>query len=312
MVPKSRASGRKVDPPRPFVDRLHALRTEIRRQHADAALISDPHDQYYLTGFTGEDGAVLVTRRQVWLLTDGRFTEQARESPWARAFIRKVSLAKATGRLATRLHVKTLLVQPEVMTLQAASEPRKHLPKAAKIVRAGGVVRKMRLTKSPDEVDAIRAAIRVGEEAFEVLRRRIKPGMTEAEVAALVEYEMRKRGEVVRRSRPLLPWMAMPCCPTTSRATSAHRKRTCPGRLGARLNGYCGDLTRVLLIGRIRPRVRQLYQAVSRSPTYGYCGDPSGHPLSASRSGSPPGIGPGWSGQILCAWLGPRTWPGGA
>lgn len=261
---KPRRAGHQSGRQSPFASRLATLRTELRQRGVDAALISNPHDQYYLTGFTGEDGAVLVTRRQVWLVTDGRFTEQAkREAPWAKALVRKVGLAKATGELVAKLRIKKILVQPETVTLEAMAGLRKNLPKGVKIVQAGGVVRQMRVIKGPAEVEAIRTAIRVSEEAFEVLRRRIKPGMTELEVAALLEYEMHKRGA----SGPCFPTIAA----VDGNAALPHYR---PGSVrvpknglvlvdwGARVNEYCGDLTRVLLIGRIRPRIRQLYQAV--------------------------------------------------
>lgn len=261
---RSSVTSRNMVPPGLYADRLEKLRRTLRARKADAFFISDPHDQFYLTGFTGEDGAVLVTPRAVWLLTDGRFTEQAkREAPWAKALIRKVGLAKATGQLVATLRIRRLLVQPEVLTLDMAAALKKALPKSATLVRAGGVVRGMRLIKGPEEIERIEAAIRVSEQAFEVLRRKVRPGMTESEVAGLIEYEMKKRGA------------AGPCFPTIAavdgNAALPHYR---PGDVrvpktglllvdwGARLGEYCGDLTRVLLIGRIRPRIRQLYQAV--------------------------------------------------
>lgn len=261
---KSNVTARTMVPPGPYADRLHQLRQTLEARKADAIFISSPHDQFYLTGFTGDDGAVLVTRRAVWLLTDGRFQAQAeREAPWARALIRKVGLAQATGQLAVRLRISRLLVQPEIMTLDMAAALKKALPKSVAIVRVGGVVRQMRLIKGPEEIERIEAAIRVGEQAFEVLRRKVRPGMTESEVAGLVEYEMKKRGA----SGPCFPTIAA----VDGNAALPHAQ---PGQTlvprnglllvdwGARLGEYCGDLTRVLLIGRIRPRIRQLYQAV--------------------------------------------------
>jgi Xaa-Pro aminopeptidase len=253
-----------MTPPVPYGDRVAAVRFKIGANGAGAALITDPHDQFYLTGFTGEDGAVLVTRRAVWLLTDGRFTEQAeREAPWARALVRKVGLAKATGDLARKLRIDKMIIQPEIITLEMASALRKHLPKGAKLIRSGGVVRKLRVTKDLDEVGAIREAIRVGEEAFKVLRRRVRPGMSEVEVAGLLEYEMRKRGATGASFPTIAAVNANAALPHYRPGQTVVPKN---GLLlidwGARLGEYCGDLTRVLLLGRIRPRIRQLYQAV--------------------------------------------------
>ena len=110
---RSKVTVRKMAPPGPFADRLQQLRQTLRARKADAVFVSSPHDQFYLTGFTGEDGAVLVTQRAVWLLTDGRFKEQAeREAPWAKALIRKTGLAQATGQLAGKLRVNACWSSP--------------------------------------------------------------------------------------------------------------------------------------------------------------------------------------------------------
>jgi Xaa-Pro aminopeptidase len=261
---RSKMIARKTMPPGPLLGRLQQLRQTLRVRRADAIFVSSHHDQFYLTGFTGEDGAVLVTQRSVWLLTDGRFQEQARrEAPWAAVLIRKTSLAQATGQLVGKLRIGRLMVQSEIMTLDMAAALKKALPKSAKIVRVSGVIRQMRLIKGPEEIERIEAAIRVGEQAFEVLRRKVRPGMTESEVAGLVEYEMKRRGA----SGPCFPTIAA----VDGNAALPHAR---PGETavpknglllvdwGARVGEYCGDLTRVLLIGRIRPRIRQLYQAV--------------------------------------------------
>jgi Xaa-Pro aminopeptidase len=261
---KLNAAARTMTPPQPFYGRLEQLRIALFARKADAALVIGPHDQFYLTGFTGQDGAAMVTRKAVWLLTDGRFKEQARkEAPWARTVIRKVGLAQAAGQLAGRLRIGKILVQPEVMTLEEAAGLQKHLPKSARLIRASGVIRKMRVTKDSAEIDRIRAAIRVGEEAFEVLRRRVRPGMTESQVAATVEYEMRRRGA----SGPAFATIAAVDANAALPHYRAGEVRVPKNGLllvdwGARLDEYCGDLTRVLLIGRIPARIRRLYQAV--------------------------------------------------
>jgi Xaa-Pro aminopeptidase len=119
------------------------------------------------------------------------------------------------------------------------------------------------MIKGPEEIESIEAAIRIGEQAFEVLRRKVRPGMTESEVAGLIEYEMKRRGA----SGPCFPTIAA----VDGNAALPHAR---PGQAvvpknglllvdwGARVGEYCGDLTRVLLIGKIRPRIRQMYQAV--------------------------------------------------
>ena len=90
---KRNKAGTKTSIPQPYAARLRTLRHILRGRKADAVLITDPSEQFYLTGFTGEDGAVLLTARSLWLVTDGRFTEQAkRQAGWAKTKVRKGEL----------------------------------------------------------------------------------------------------------------------------------------------------------------------------------------------------------------------------
>ena len=75
--------------PAPYDDRLARLRSAMARRKLDAYLVYNRHDQFWLTGFSGEDGAVLVTSRSCVLLTDSRFDQTADlETPWARKVLR--------------------------------------------------------------------------------------------------------------------------------------------------------------------------------------------------------------------------------
>ena len=76
-------SPRKKKPPQFIRDRLTRLRVELRRRNLAALLVTNRTDQIYLTGFTGEDGAVLITPRSAILLTDGRFEKAHSTKPSA-------------------------------------------------------------------------------------------------------------------------------------------------------------------------------------------------------------------------------------
>jgi len=266
MVGKYSGSGRRAPQRRaePYLSRLERLQAAVLRAGGEALLVTNDKDQFYLTGFTGEDGAVLITRRSVWLVTDGRFEEQARhEAPWAKAVIRKGGLAEAIGRVAGRLKVRLLIVQPEHLTVEFLRQLRRHLPKGCRIGRRSGVVSRLRLLKDKREVEAIRASVRVAERAFELLREQIRLGMTEVELAAMLEYHMRRLGA----SGPAFPTIVA-VGPNAALPHARPGARRVPKNglvlfdWGAVVDGYCSDLTRVLLVGRIPPRIRQVYQVV--------------------------------------------------
>jgi len=94
-------------PPEPYTIRINNLRAAIQKHKLDSYLVQDRVDQYWLTGFTGEDGMALVTPTDVVLLTDGRFDEAANiEAPWARKVIRKKRTPDATIKELRRARAK--------------------------------------------------------------------------------------------------------------------------------------------------------------------------------------------------------------
>ena len=124
-------------------------------------------------------------------------------------------------------------------------------------------VREQRAIKSADEVANIEAALRIAEAAYATFIEHVRPGMTEVELAAELEYHMRRQGS----QGPAFPTICA-VGPNASRphARPGGRRLGRSGLLlvdfGATFGGYRCDLTRMLLIGRIPPEIRRAYEAV--------------------------------------------------
>jgi Xaa-Pro aminopeptidase len=258
-VPARRA----LQPSQSFVRRLLACRQKIQQKSLDGYLITNRADQFYFTGFDGEDGAALVTPRQVYLLTDGRFEQEAAETaPWAQAIIRKGRLSEALAKLATRLRLRQIGFQPEILTVQAHKDFAKAL-RPARLVPLPGISTDLRIIKDEGEVETIVRAGRIATDAFSRAIRRIRVGMTELELAALLEYEMMRGGASGPSFQTIVaegPRAALPHARPTNRRINA-------GSLvlidwGARVGHYCSDLTRVVFVRRIPPRFRRMYNVV--------------------------------------------------
>ena len=174
--------------------RLEAIRTKIQQKSLDGYLINHRVDQYYSTGFDGEDGAVLILPKSVILLTDGRFTEAAAsEAPWAKAVIRKKSLVEATARAIKRHRLIRLGFNPATMTLQTYRDLSKAI-RPTRLVPLPTLVQELRNLKDAGEIAAIEKAAEIAESAFLTVARRLKTGMTERQIAADLQWEMVRRG----------------------------------------------------------------------------------------------------------------------
>jgi Xaa-Pro aminopeptidase len=227
----------------------------------------------YLSGFTGEDSYLLVHRRGGVLLTDGRFGEQVlRECPGLEAVIRMGGMSEAMAQAARARRLRRLGVQGGHMTIAL----REALDKTAAFQRiepVGEVVGDLRLVKGPSEIAVIRKAVRVAESAFRqllALGRRGWVGRSERDLAAELDYRMRRSGAEGSSFETIVavgPHASLP----HFRPGSTRVRPNCLVLLdwGARVGGYCSDLTRVVQVGRIPPELAKVYGVVLRAQEAG-------------------------------------------
>ena len=252
-----------VMPPEPYSIRINNLREEMTRRKLDGYLVQDRMDQYWLTGFTGEDGPVLLTHKTVVLLTDGRFDEAADiEAPYARKVLRKKRSPDETMKEVRRCKVKRLGFNPDHMNVREFNALKK-LAGAIKLVPVEGLVTQFRCLKDAGEVERLRAAIRVAEQAFEIVRRWLRPGVTEREIAAQLVYEMQKLGAQGETFPSIVAVGATSSLPHYEPGD----RRLVENEVllvdwGARVHWYGSDLTRVVWLGSIPPQLRQVFDVV--------------------------------------------------
>lgn len=220
-------------------------------------------DQYWLTGFTGEDGQVLVTQRGVALLTDGRFDQTADlEAPWARKVLRKKRGPEATAKEIKRAKVGRIGYEPTHLNVYWFTELAKAL-KPARLVPSSGIISGLRKCKDAGEIAAIRKAIRIAEDCFRSLQDWLKPGMTEQYVAARLVFEMQSAGAQEPAFQPIVAAGASASLPHYE--PGSHEVSGREGLLidwGARSEWYVSDLTRIIWPGSIPPRLGKVYDVV--------------------------------------------------
>src|SRR6267154_3353249 len=121
--------------------RTQELRKLLRSKSLDAVVITNPPDWYYLTGFTGEAGALIVGPRQVTLVTDGRFTVQAAEElRGVRVVEQKEGLYRSCGELLKSQRARRVGFDPNQVTVGQSHLLRKAVGKVTQLKQAGGLV----------------------------------------------------------------------------------------------------------------------------------------------------------------------------
>lgn len=121
----------------------------------------------------------------------------------------------------------------------------------------------IRKVKDDHEIDLVRKSVQVAEEAFEAVRSEIKVGLSESYLAGLLVFELRSRGASSTSFECIVAAGAASSLPHY-RPTEALVQRDQPLLIdwGALYKGYCSDLTRTLMIGRVSPKLKEIYKVV--------------------------------------------------
>ncbi|MCC6295245.1 MAG: aminopeptidase P family protein [Pseudomonadales bacterium] len=262
-MPTGRTNMARSTPLPVYRNRIQALRKAMARHKLPALLVTNRFDHVHLTGFTGEDSAVLVTRTGVQVISDGRFaTSIQREVPWAPVSLRKGSLLEEIVQVAAAHRLKALAVQAEYLTVAARAELQRGL-RGVKLLDAPPVFRELRILKSADELKLIGKAARIAEAAYGAMLASLRIGQTELEIAARLEYEMKRRGSTAPAFESIVAIDANAALPHAVPGTRK-LKRGCTLLVdwGATYGFYRSDLTRTVFIGSIAPKMRKVYALV--------------------------------------------------
>jgi len=248
----------------PFQLRRRALAALLVESKLDALLIASPANWYYLTGFTGEAGVLLVARKATTLVTDGRFMVQGREeTSQIRILQQKHSLFESVGQFLKQAGHRKLGFDPAQLTVGQMRALRKSGGNKLRWIPASGLVESLRMRKDASELSQMRKAAALADEIMEFAIGLLKPGVRESEVAAEVEYQMRKRGASGPSFETIVAFGDRSALPHARPASKRLGKNELVVLdLGVILGHYCSDMTRTVFVGRAPKRIRGWYQAV--------------------------------------------------
>ncbi|MGH2359384.1 MAG: M24 family metallopeptidase, partial [bacterium] len=223
-----------------------------------------PQNLFYLCGFSGSSGALIVTGGAAVLIIDGRYTIQAaQEVQGAEVSVSRKGLWPGVGNWLRRWKVRRVGYEANRLTTSALSQLRKLAAPGVRWAGLDGCVEAVRARKDAEEIRLLRQAAQLGGEVFKEIVPLIKPGVREVELAAELEYRMRRRGASGPAFETIVAFgerTALPHARATERALRTNELVLLDW--GAILSHYCCDLTRTVYLGRAPSRIRQWYHAV--------------------------------------------------
>jgi len=248
-----------------FALRREKLLPALKPARTNALLATALPNLRYLTGFTGSNAALLLTDERALLFTDPRYRTQASRESDCEIRIAKGPLSQEIAIAVQRLGLKSVAFERN----RIGFEEYQALAEALAGVRLRpltGAVEALRMIKSADEIAAIRNSVRLNSLALDQTLRHFKPSMTEVDLAAEIEYRMRRLGAdgtafdtiVASGERTALPH-AHPM------ARRMQGDQLLLIDMGANVAGYASDMTRTFGLGKLDAKLRRMYRAVLES-----------------------------------------------
>jgi len=246
-----------------FEHRRRMVADGLAARKLDALLVSFSPNLRYLSGFTGSNGALLLLPGKSILFTDPRYTIQAGEETTCQVRIAKGPLLMDVAGAIKRHGLKRIGYEPARMTCDFFESLKARLPLKASLEAAAGWIEQLRMVKSPEEIALIRQSVETNSRAFEQAVARVRPGMKEQDLAAELEYRMRRLGAEKPSFETIVAGGARSALPHAQPTASPLRSGgLVVVDMGAIQEGYCSDMTRMLFLGKPGAKVRRAYRAV--------------------------------------------------
>lgn len=247
--------------------RIEAVRRTLRDDGIDALLVTSESNLRYLTGFTGEQTALVLAEDRAWMISDAKFVETlAEDCPELEAVIRPVGQAMIRGvaEAVAGFGLGRVGFDGGALTVAQWETLRTRAPKVEWKNAGGGRVEAIRAIKDEEELAEIREAVRQAEAAFGQVVAALRPDQSEKEAADALDAALRRAGATAAAFTPIVA--------AGPRAALPHARPGADRRIGdadftlidwgASHGPYKSDLTRMVVTGKVTPEFRSVYRTV--------------------------------------------------
>ncbi|MFD1204420.1 M24 family metallopeptidase [Sporosarcina contaminans] len=240
--------------------KLTKLREALKELGLDALLVTNPYNRRYITGFTGSSGVAIISENDAVFITDFRYTEQAADQVKGFKIVQhEKTIIEEVAKQVEAMKISTLGFEKDHVSYGLYEMYKEKV--SAELKAVAGIIEKIRLIKTPEEIEVLKHAAKIADDAFTHICTFIKPGVTELEVSNELEMYMRKLGAtsssfdiiVASGERGALPHGV------------ASDKVIQSGELvtldyGALYNGYISDITRTVAVGEPSEKLKEIYE----------------------------------------------------
>ena len=232
----------------------------------DAFLVSSPENRAYYSGFKGSAGYLWITAEDAMLATDFRYTEQAAMQATDYRVVRITGGLDWFEEALSESSVRRIGIEDSAMTVafyNALKTKLKERGSTPELITTEGIASQLRAVKEPAELETIQHAIDLADAAMDEISTKLQPGLTEREIAWMLEKSMRESGADALSFETIVA--SGPNGAKAHHHPSERKLEKGDGvviDMGALYDGYCSDITRTFVLGKASEQFRKVYDIV--------------------------------------------------
>lgn len=253
--------------------RIKNLRSKMQKAKLDAVLVTKKENYMYFSGFTGTSAWLVITESDAVLVTDFRYTEQAEKQATSfKVSTYTGSIIKGLNDVFNNMKIEKLGFEDTNLTVDKYNDYKAKL-NIKEFVPLGGMLEESREIKDSHELKLIKKAVKIADDTFQHILDYIKPGTAEVELAAEMEYFMRKQGAAGESFETIVASGLRSSMP---HGVASEKKLELGDAItfdfGALYNGYCSDMTRTVFLGKPDKNLKNVYKIVLEAQLEASCG----------------------------------------
>ncbi len=255
-----------------FQTRISRLYDLIRKDSISALLITSPYNISYLTGIRAfsieeREAWVLVVNEKIYLFTDPRYTEMVKkDAPFVTLVETSASnpFFKSLFDILKKNSIKELDFEEENISYGEVADLEEKL-ESIELIPSSDLVENLRMIKDSEEIENIKKACNLTDNGFSYIIKHIKPGMSELEVKILLESFIRSKGGDLSFESIIAFGVNAAVPHHLSDTTKLKKNDVILLDFGAKVNGYCSDMTRCVFLEKPTEEVEKIYTATLES-----------------------------------------------
>lgn len=245
-----------------FRKRLKDLRAELKTKQIDSLLVTSESNVTYLSGFTGNDSLLFITPDSQFFLTDSRYTQEAKDSVKGFTIVEITSSTYDTiGSIVRRNGIKKIGFESINLPYEVAKNLEGCLG-SAKLLPFKNAVERLRAVKDKEEIARIKESVQMAKGVLKNIINGLKPGVSETDLNCRIECEFIHKGAKAG-------FQSIVACGKNSAKPHAHPTNQRIAKndvvmidIGCSLNSYNSDMTRMVLIGKVKDKIKEIYSIV--------------------------------------------------